>query len=81
MTAAVAGTALAITTAEGLMLTPTLLGRAARMNRVAVFAGLLFWTWMWGVWGTLLAIPMMMVIKVVCDHIETLRPVGDFMGE
>jgi predicted PurR-regulated permease PerM len=81
MTAAVAGVALAITTAEGWILTPTLLGHAAQMNRIAVFAGLLFWTWMWGAWGTLLAIPMMMVIKVVCDHVETLRPVGDFMGE
>ena len=52
------------------MLTPALLGRTAQMNRVAVFAGLLFWSWMWGIWGTLLAVPMMMVVKVVCDHVE-----------
>jgi predicted PurR-regulated permease PerM len=77
----VAGAALAITTLEGWVLTPMLLGRVAQMNRIAVFAALLFWTWMWGVWGMLLAIPVTMAIKVVCDHIEPFRPVGDFLGE
>jgi predicted PurR-regulated permease PerM len=77
----VAGVALAITTAEGSFLTPTLMGKAARMNRVALFAGLLFWTWMWGVWGLLLAVPMMMVVKAVCDHVEDLQPIGRFLGE
>ncbi len=77
----VAAAALAITTLEGWVLTPTLLGRVAQMNRIAVFAALLFWTWMWGVWGMLLAIPVTMAIKVVCDHIEPFRPVGDFLGE
>jgi predicted PurR-regulated permease PerM len=48
----VAGVALAITTAEGSFLTPTLMGKAAEMNRVAMFAGLLFWAWMWGRVGT-----------------------------
>jgi len=61
MTALIAGVALLITSLEGWALTPALLGRAAQMNRVAVFAGLLFWSWMWGIWGTLLAVPMMMV--------------------
>lgn len=77
----VAIAALAITTLEGWVLTPLLLGRLAQMNRIAVFAALLFWTWMWGVWGMLLAIPVTMAIKVVCDHIEPFRPVGDFLGE
>lgn len=77
----VAIAALAITTLEGWLLTPLLLGRLAQMNRIAVFAALLFWTWMWGVWGMLLAIPVTMAIKVVCDHIEPFRPVGDFLGE
>ena len=75
----VAIAALAITTLEGWLLTPLLLGRLAQMNRIAVFAALLFWTWMWGVWGMLLAIPVTMAIKVVCDHIEPFRPVGDFL--
>ena len=59
----------------------TLMGRAASMNQVAVFVGLLFWSWVWGVWGMLLAVPMMMVIKVICDHVEPLQPVGHLLGE
>ena len=81
MTAAVAGVSLLITTVEGFVLTPLLIGRAASMNQVAVFAGLLFWSWVWGVWGILLAVPMMMVIKVVCDHVEPLQPVGHLLGD
>ena len=80
-TLSVAGAALAITTLEGWVLTPLLLRRMAQMNPIATFAGLLFWTWMWGVWGMLLAVPITMAIKVVCDHIEPFRPVGDFLGE
>ena len=81
MTLAVAGVSLLITTLEGLLLTPTLMGRAASMNQVAVFVGLLFWSWAWGVWGMLLAVPMMMVVKVVCDHVEPLQPVGHLLGD
>jgi predicted PurR-regulated permease PerM len=81
MTAAVAGVALLITTLEGSLLTPALMGRAASMNRVAIFVGLLFWSWVWGIWGMLLAVPMMMVIKVVCDHVDSLQPVGHLLGE
>jgi predicted PurR-regulated permease PerM len=80
-TAGVAGVALVITTLEGSLLTPMLIGKAASMNQVAVFAGLLFWSWVWGIWGMLLAVPMMMVIKVICDHVEPLHPVGHFLGE
>jgi predicted PurR-regulated permease PerM len=81
MAAAVAGVSLLITTLEGFVLTPLLLGRAASMNQVAVFVGLLFWSWVWGVWGILLAVPMMMVVKVVCDHVEPLQPVGHLLGD
>jgi predicted PurR-regulated permease PerM len=77
----VAGISLIITTLEGSILTPLLMGKAAEMNRVTVFAGLLFWSWIWGVWGMLLAVPIMMAIKVVCDHVEDLQPIGRFMGE
>jgi len=41
----------------------------------------LFWSWIWGVWGMLLAVPIMMVIKVLCDHVEDLYPIGRFMAE
>jgi predicted PurR-regulated permease PerM len=81
MTIAVAGVSLLITTLEGSLFTPMLMGRAASMNQVAVFVGLLFWSWVWGVWGMLLAVPMMMVIKVICDHVEPLQPVGHLLGE
>ena len=49
MTIAVAGVSLLITTLEGSLLTPMLIGRAASMNQAAVFVGLLFWSWIWGV--------------------------------
>jgi predicted PurR-regulated permease PerM len=81
MTLLVAGVSMLITSAEGWLLTPMLMGRVAAMNRVAVFVGLLFWSWVWGVWGMLLAVPMMMSIKVICDHIDDLKPVGRFLGE
>jgi predicted PurR-regulated permease PerM len=81
MALAVGGIALAITSLEGWFLTPMLLSRAANMNQVAVFVGLIFWSWIWGVWGMLLAVPMLMVVKAVCDHIEDLQPVGQFLGE
>jgi predicted PurR-regulated permease PerM len=81
MTAAVAGVSLLITTLEGMLLTPMVMGRASSMNQIAVFAGLLFWSWVWGIWGMLLAVPMMMVIKVICDHVEPLQPVGHLLGD
>jgi predicted PurR-regulated permease PerM len=81
MALTVAGVTMAITSLEGWLLTPLLMGKVASMNRVAVFVGLLFWSWAWGVWGMLLAVPMMMCIKVVCDHIDELKPIGRFLGE
>jgi predicted PurR-regulated permease PerM len=81
MTLVAAGITLAITSLEGWVLMPILMGKVASMNRVAVFVGLLFWTWAWGVWGMLLAVPMMMSIKVICDHVEDLKPIGRFLGE
>jgi predicted PurR-regulated permease PerM len=81
MASAVAGAALVITTLEGWLLTPILLGRVGRLNHIAIFASLLFWSWLWGVWGMLLAVPMLMATKAVCDHIEELQPLADFLGE
>lgn len=77
----VSAVSLAITSLEGFLLTPWLTGRAARMNAVAIFVGLLFWGWVWNVWGMLLAVPMLMVIKAVCDHVEDLNGVGELLGE
>ena len=73
--------ALAITSLEGFLLTPWLTSRAASMNAVAIFVGLLFWSWVWGVWGTLLAVPMLMVVKAVADRVEDLHGVSELLGD
>jgi predicted PurR-regulated permease PerM len=75
-----AGVALIITTLEGWLLTPLLIGKAQRMSALAVFIGLLFWTWIWGGWGTILAVPMLVVIKAVADHVPSMRPLGRLMA-
>jgi predicted PurR-regulated permease PerM len=77
----ICGITLAITSLEGWLLTPTLMSRAAQMNPMAIFVGLLFWSWVWGVWGTILAVPMMMTAKAICDRVEDLQPVGELLGE
>jgi predicted PurR-regulated permease PerM len=70
-----------ITSLEGFLLTPALLSRAAQMNPAAIFIGLLFWTWVWGIWGTVLAVPIMMMLKAICDHVEDLQSIGELLGE
>lgn len=80
MTLLVAGASVLIHTVIGNLLTPWLTSRAGRMNPVAVFIGLLAWGWLWGMWGLLLGIPILMVIKTVCDRVEDLKPVGEFLG-
>jgi predicted PurR-regulated permease PerM len=75
-----AAAALVITSLEGWLLTPPLMGRAERMNVLSVFIGLLLWTWLWGAWGTLLAVPMLAVLKSVADHVASLRPLGRLMA-
>ena len=77
----VAGAAFVITSLEGFLLTPALMSRAARMNPVAIFVGLLFFGWIWGIWGAVLAVPMLMMLKAVCDHIDDLQPLGELLGE
>jgi predicted PurR-regulated permease PerM len=80
-TITICAVAFAITSLEGFLLTPALMSRAARINSAAIFTGLLLWSWIWGVWGTILAVPMLMMIKAVCDHIEDLQPVGELLGQ
>jgi predicted PurR-regulated permease PerM len=73
--------ALAITSIEGWVLMPLLLGRAERMHVVVVFIGVLVWTWIWGPWGTVLAVPMMAAIKSISDHVEPFKPVSRLLAE
>jgi predicted PurR-regulated permease PerM len=72
---------LVITSLEGWLLAPALMSRAAQMNPVAIFVGLLFWSWVWGVMGTILAVPMLMTLKAICDRVEDLQPIGELLGE
>ena len=74
------GAAILITSLEGWLLAPALMGKAERMSALAVFLGLLVWTWVWGAWGTVLAVPMLVVIKSVADHVERFRPLGRLMA-
>jgi predicted PurR-regulated permease PerM len=80
VTLAVAGVSLLINTIEGNLMVPWLTSKAGRMNPVAVFISVLAWGWLWGVWGLLLGIPIMMAVKAVCDRLEGLKPVGELLG-
>lgn len=50
------------------------------MNTVAVFISLLFWTWLWGVWGMLLSVPITTIVKVVAQRVEQLESVSELLG-
>ncbi|GBD57590.1 AI-2E family transporter [Gluconobacter wancherniae] len=65
---------------EGETITPMLLARRFTLNPVFVMGSLLFWDWMWGISGAFLSVPMLAVFKIVCDHIETLAPLGHVLG-
>jgi predicted PurR-regulated permease PerM len=77
----VAGVSLAIATIVGTFVTTWMTGRIARMNAAAVFISLLFWGWLWGIWGMLLGIPIIVIVKVVSQHVEQLQPVAELLGE
>lgn len=81
MPLATAGASLAIHTVMGNLIVPWVTSRASRMNPVAVFVGVLAWGWLWGVWGLLLGIPILMAVKAVCDRVEDLKPVGELLGD
>ena len=74
------GVSVVIHTIVGNLITPWLTSRASRMNPVAVFVGLLAWGWLWGVWGLLLGLPILMIVKSVCDRVDDLKPIGEFLG-
>ena len=70
----------AIHTVVGNLVTPWLMGRAARMSAVAVFVSVLSFGWLWGVWGLLLGVPILLVAKTVCDRVDELKPIGELLG-
>jgi predicted PurR-regulated permease PerM len=65
---------------EGEAVTPMLLARRFTLNPVLVIGSLVFWHWMWGIPGTLLAVPMLAVFKIVCDRVRPLMALGHFIG-
>jgi predicted PurR-regulated permease PerM len=81
MAAAASGLALLITALEGWLLDPPLMGKAERLNPVAILIGLIFWTAVWGGWGALLAVPLLSVTKTICDRVEGFKPLGELLGE
>ena len=81
MVALVAFASLAITSLEGFLLAPIALGRAASVNSVAMFVAVMFWGWMWGPLGLILAVPMLMIIKTVADHVESLSSLSELLGD
>jgi predicted PurR-regulated permease PerM len=76
----ISAAALVITSLEGWLLTPPLLGKAEHMHAVVVFLGVLVWTWIWGAWGTVLAVPMLVIVKSIADHVDSLKPVSRLMS-
>jgi predicted PurR-regulated permease PerM len=72
---------IALETVQGQVITPMVVGLRFSLNPVAIFIWLIFWGWLWGVVGALLAVPMLTVFKILCDHIEPLAPVGEFLGK
>jgi len=75
------GISLAIATLVGTFVTTWMTGRIAKMNAAAIFISLLFWGWLWGVWGMLLSIPIIVIIKVVSEHVDELQPVAELLGD
>ncbi|HSK77036.1 MAG TPA: AI-2E family transporter [Thermoanaerobaculia bacterium] len=77
----VPGSFVALNILESYVLTPLVLGRRLTLNPVVIFLGLTFWGWLWGITGAILAVPIMVVLKIFCDHSEPLAPIGEFLGD
>lgn len=71
---------LTLTAIEGQLVTPTVLGRRLDMNPVAIFLGVAFWGWLWGVAGAVMAVPILLVAKISADHVERWAPLSGFLS-
>jgi len=76
----ISGASAVIHAIESYLLTPWLTSQASRMNPVAIFTGVLAWGWLWGIWGLLLGVPILLVVKAVCDRVDDLKPIGELLG-
>jgi predicted PurR-regulated permease PerM len=71
---------LTVNVLQSQLVSPFILGRRLTLNPVAIFVGLVFWWWIWGVPGAFIAVPLIATFKIFCDHIEALAPIGEFLG-
>jgi predicted PurR-regulated permease PerM len=74
------GAYLAVNLIQSQLVSPFVLGRRLTLNPVAILVGLVFWWWIWGVGGAFIAVPLLATFKIFCDHIESLAPIGEFLG-
>jgi predicted PurR-regulated permease PerM len=65
---------------ESNLVTPVLLGRRFTLNPVVIFVSLIFWTWLWGVPGALLSVPVLVSIKVICDRVPAMSPLSELLS-
>jgi predicted PurR-regulated permease PerM len=77
----VPGAYLAVNLVQANLISPMVLGRRLTLNPVAILVGLVFWWWLWGVGGAFIAVPLLATLKIFCDHIESLAPIGEFLGK
>jgi predicted PurR-regulated permease PerM len=77
----VGGSSLGIATLVGMVVTTWMTGKIAKMNPAAVFVSLLFWGWLWGMWGLLLGVPVVVVLKVVAERVEGMEVLAELLGE
>lgn len=75
------GSMLLISTVVGTFITTWMTGRIAKMNTAAVFISLLFWSWLWGLWGMLLSLPIIVIVKVVSQHVPRLKILSELLSE
>jgi predicted PurR-regulated permease PerM len=66
--------------AEGQFVTPILLGRRLELNSVAIFICVALWSWLWGIVGAIIAVPLLVAVKVFCDHFDGLKSFGEFLS-
>ncbi len=69
-----------LTLFEGQFLQPIIVGRRLALNPVVIFISFLLWGWLWGIAGLLIAVPLLVTIKICCDHLEPLAPIAEFLG-